>query len=194
MIKIRFAGAGDYAAMLKIYTPYVEETSWSFETEVPQPEVFRQRMEAAGEKLPVLVAEENGEVFGFAYAHPFHERAAFDWTAESSVYVRQDARGEGVGAMLYRALLGLLEAQGVRAVCAVITLPNDASVAFHIGQGFSLGGVLPFVGFKLKEWHSVACYYRHLGAEDGAPGAVLPCGTLEDALTAEILREAVENS
>lgn len=133
---IRMATVQDAAELLEIYRPYVEETSITFETEVPTEAEFAERIAEILSRFPYLVAEEDGRLLGYAYAHPFHQRAAYGWTVESSVYVRKDVRHGHIGTLLYEKLLSMLRAQGVRNVCAVITVPNAPSMAFHKKLGF----------------------------------------------------------
>ena len=160
VIALRFATEEDASKLLEIYRPYVENTSISFETEVPTISEFQQRIREYAAFYPYLVAEQNGKVLGYAYAHAFHERKAYGWTVETSIYVSEDARGTGVGTRLYGALLPLLKAQGVHNVCAVVTIPNPASLAFHQVFGFQIGNLLPNFGYKNGTWHGVA--YLHL--------------------------------
>lgn len=168
-ILIRMAAVEDAAGLLEIYRPYVEETSITFETEVPRVEEFAGRITDILSRFPYLVAEEDGVLLGYAYAHAFHERAAYGWTVESSVYVRKDVRHGHIGTALYQRLLLLLREQGVKNVCAVITVPNEPSMAFHKRLGFELGGVLPNFGYKLGEWHGVSYLYCSLDSGTEAP-------------------------
>ena len=190
MTLLRLATARDSAALVAIYRPYVERTSISFETQVPSEAEFRRRILEFSAKYPYIVAEESGKILGYAYAHAFHDRAAYGWTVETSIYVAQAARGRHVGRRLYGALLALLEAQGVKNACAVITVPNKPSIGFHRAMGFETGGILPDFGYKLGAWHSVAYLCRRLGDSSDAPAPVVPIGHLDSALVARILTEA----
>ena len=86
-IIIRTASAADAPALLKIYRPYVENTAITFEYDVPSTEEFASRIQHTLRKYPYLVAEEKGTLLGYAYAGPFHERPAYDWAVETSIYV-----------------------------------------------------------------------------------------------------------
>ena len=188
MITLRPARPEDAATLLEIYRPYVLETSVTFETEPPTEAEFRGRILNFTEKFPYILAEEDGRVCGYAYAHAFHERAAYGWTVETSVYVGRDLRRSHVGKKLYTALLELLRLQGVRNVCAVIAFPNDPSMAFHRAMGFDVGGLLPDFGYKLGSWHTVAYLYKSLGSGDPAP--LIPIGELDPGLVTAVLRNA----
>lgn len=191
MMTLRLATPQDSAALVEIYRPYVEQTSISFETEVPSETEFRQRILRFSAMYPYLVAQEDGRILGYAYAHAFHDRAAYSWTVETSIYVAEDTRRRHVGRTLYRALLELLACQGVKNACAVITIPNDPSTAFHQAMGFETCGVMPEFGYKLGAWHSVTYLSRRLGSLDPAPAPVVPIGRLPAEQVAQILNDAI---
>lgn len=184
---LRFAAEQDAPALLEIYRPYVETTSITFETEVPTVAEFRERIRDVLTMFPYLVIEEDGELLGYAYAHPFHQRAAFDWTVESSVYVRQDVRHGQIGTILYQALMERLSIQGVRNVCAVVTVPNEPSMAFHKRMGFRSAGILPDFGYKMGQWHGVEYLYQRLGTDMEAPKPLIPQTALPEALRVPIM-------
>jgi phosphinothricin acetyltransferase len=123
------------------------------------------------ERYPWLVAERDGCVGGLAYAKPFNTRAAYDWTAEVSIYLRDGLQGQGLGTLLYRRLMTILDAQGYRCLVAGITTPNDASVALHESFGFRHLGTLERVGFKHGAWRNVGSWQRLVGADDDATPA-----------------------
>lgn len=186
---IRLARESDAEELLEIYRPYVETTAITFETEVPTVEEFAGRIRDTLTKFPYLVIEEDGAILGYAYAHPFHQRAAYGWTVESSVYVRQDVRHGHIGSLLYQALMERLERQGVRNVCAVITVPNEPSMAFHARMGFTSAGILPNFGYKMDEWHGVEYLYRQLGPTGEPPKPLLPLKELPPELLCPVVLE-----
>ena len=156
----------DAAACLAIYAPFITDSVISFEATPPSLSEFAERIARYSRTHEYLVAEEDGKVIGFAYGSPHRERAAYRWTAETSIYIDPDHHGRGIGKKLYERLLGLLRAQGIRTVLAGATLPNDASIALHRRCGFVQVGVLPSVGWKFDRWHDVAWLACDLG-----PGA-----------------------
>ena len=101
------------------------------------------------------MAEIDGAVAGDAYGSRHHERAAYRWAADVTVYIAADHQRRGLGRALYGALFELLGRQGVYEVCAGATLPNDASVGLHELLGFTLVGVYRDIAFKFGEWRSV---------------------------------------
>ena len=95
----------DAAGLLEIYGPYVLETAISFEYQVPSLEEFRERIRTISAKYPYLKAvDEQGKILGYAYAGTFKSRTAYDWAVETTIYVRRECRGMGVGRQLYESL------------------------------------------------------------------------------------------
>src|SRR5580704_4698712 len=90
----------DAAACAAIYAPYVRETVISFELEPPGEAEFAHRIERYSATHAWLVAEDDGEVTGFAYACPHRERPAYRWAADVSVYVDRERRRRGIGRRL----------------------------------------------------------------------------------------------
>ncbi len=163
----------DASACASIYAPYVRETAISFEEHPPEATAFAERMEGTARTHPWLVAEDAGQVVGFAYGCRHRERAAYRWAADVSVYVDPDRRRLGVGRALYDALLALLRDQGLHIACAGVTLPNEASVAFHESFGFTSVGVYRQIGFKLGTWWDVGWWQLQLSRPgENAPGDV----------------------
>ncbi len=125
--------------------------------------------EAYHERYPWLVAEQDGAIAGLAYGKTFNDRAAYDWTAEVSIYLRRGNGGRGLGTALYRRLLDTLDRQGYRCLVAGITTPNDASVRLHEKLGFRFLGTLERVGYKHGRWRDVGSWQRHVGPSDDSP-------------------------
>ena len=99
---IRLVNENDVLPMLVIYAPIVQETAISFELESPSETEFQQRIKSYQQQMPWLVCEINQEVVGYAYARPYHTRAAYQWSVESSVYVSANYRRKGIAKALYR--------------------------------------------------------------------------------------------
>jgi L-amino acid N-acyltransferase YncA len=158
----------DAAACAAIYAPSVEATPISFEVTPPDAAEFAGRIAKYSATHQFLVAEEDGEVLGYAYACRWRERPAYDWAVEVSVYVGTGHQGKGVGGALYAELFDRLRAQGYRSAVAGITLPNPASIALHERHGFVSIGALRQIGWKLEGWHDVGYWQLLLspGAED----------------------------
>ena len=97
---IRMATVADAPALREIYLPYVRTTAVTFELEDPTLEDFTERVRKTLERYPYIVAEEDGEIVGYAYASAFRPRAAYLHSIETSIYMRMDYRGRGVGLSL----------------------------------------------------------------------------------------------
>ncbi|HEM6577924.1 GNAT family N-acetyltransferase [Streptococcus suis] len=162
MIDIRSARIEDAADLVAIYAPYVEKTAITFETEVPTVEAFASRIEKTLEKFPYLVAVEEGALVGYAYASTYYARAAYDWTVELSVYIQQDARGKGIGSLLYDALEEELTVRGFKNFLACIALPNPASIALHEKRGYEQVAHFKKVGYKFDTWHDIVWLQKSL--------------------------------
>lgn len=175
-ITIRTAAPRDAAALLAIYAPYVEKTAITFEYDVPSPQEFEGRIARTLRRYPYLVAEAGGRPAGYAYAGPFQERAAYGWAAEASVYVRWDARWQGIGKALYRALERCLAAQGILNLNACIACPTGEdpyldrnSIGFHRHMGYRLVGEFRQCGCKFGRWYNMAWMEKHIGAHPADP-------------------------
>ena len=179
-MNLRFADEHDAAACLAIYAQYID-TSITFETALPSEDEFAGRIRSYGAVYPWLIAEEEGKILAYAYAHRAQERAAYDWNAELSVYVSKNAAGRGLGTRLYRALLALLKEQGVRTAYGVVTMPNDASAALHRKLGFGLLGTYHNTGYKNGRWRDVVWFEKPIGSFTGEPRPLIPITRLPDA-------------
>lgn len=160
---IRSVNEKDAKGILGIYAPFILNTPVSFETEVPGPEAYMQRIRQYQEKLPWLVCEIDGALAGYAYAGDHRLRKAYECTKELSVYVHKNFQHRGVATGLYTALIYILKHQGTTNVLAGITLPNPESVGFHEGFGFKLVGIYHNVGFKLDKYHDVGWWELEIG-------------------------------
>jgi L-amino acid N-acyltransferase YncA len=174
-LKLRAVTPDDALAIAGLYAPYVENSIVSFETEAPDAAAMRTRIEAGGALYPWLAAvDEAGEIAGYAYASPFRPRPAYRYTVETTVYVRQGLHRRGIGGLVYRPLLAMLEAQGFTQAFGAITLPNDASVALHERLGFVRAGTYRQVGWKQDGWWDVGLWQRPLAPATVPPSELRP--------------------
>lgn len=180
-MRIREAAPADAPALRAIYAPYVRETAVTFEYETPSVAEFAGRIQATLEKYPYFVAEEQGEILGYAYAGAFKSRAAYAWAAELSIYLRQDCRGRGVGKALYAALEAALRAQGVLNLDACITLGQQpdahwtpASIHFHARMGFAQVAHFRQCGYKFERWYDMIWMEKAVGEHAVPPAPFLP--------------------
>ncbi|WP_377641799.1 GNAT family N-acetyltransferase [Oryzobacter terrae] len=161
MTTIRTATAADLPAIAAIYNDAVHTSVSTFDTEPRPPEHFAERVASTRPGDHVLVAEDDdGDVLGFAYASTYRPRPAYDGTRETSIYLRDEARGRGLGRAMYAELLDRVDADGIHVVIAVIAQPNPASEALHLAFGFERVGVLREVGRKFDDWVDTAFWQR----------------------------------
>lgn len=171
---IRAATAADADALAAIYGHHVLHGFGTFEEEPPSAaEMETRRAAIAARGLPYLVAEDAGQVLGFAYAGPFRPRQAYRYTVEDSVYIAPDAVGRGVGRAVLSAVIAACEALGVRQVVAVIgDSGNAASIGLHRALGFEDAGVGRSFGFKHGRWVDIVWMQKSLnGGDKTAPDA-----------------------
>lgn len=178
-MNIRTATPRDSGQLLEIYAPYVEHTCITFECEVPSVEEFESRLRHTLEKYPYLAAEENGVILGYAYASAFKSRAAYDWSVETSIYVREYHTGKGIGAALYSALEEFLRRQHVCNLCACIAYPHPASIAFHEHFGYRTVAHFHASGFKHGKWHDMIWMEKELCPHTVPPMPFIPFPLLE---------------
>ena len=184
---IRLAHADDAAAVHDIYTPSVISGVATFETELPGVEAMRERIVGRMRHYPWLIWEEDGRVLAYAYASRFRERAAYDWIAETSIYVHPDAQRRGIARRLYGVLLDAMRLQGLNQAVGVITLPGEGSVTMHQAMGFTPAGVWRSSGYKLGRWWDVGVWQKELQAPETPPLPVRPFAQLADDLALRAL-------
>lgn len=182
-MNIRPAEPVDLPEIQAIYAHHVLHGPGTFEEVPPSVEEMTHRYEAVmGKGGAWLVAEDASGTLGFAYFAPFRERAAYRFTVENSIYVREDVRGQGVGKALVQRLIQDATAAGFRQMVAVIgDSENVGSVGVHASLGFQRIGVLRAVGFKFGRWLDVVHMQRPLGAGDRTLPPAEPAQAAEGA-------------
>jgi L-amino acid N-acyltransferase YncA len=145
----------DAAQICWIYNYYIENTTVTFETEAVSAEAMRERIISVSENFPWLVYENEGKIYGYAYAARWKERNAYRFTVESTVYIEDGCTAMGIGPELYQALIEVLRQKNFHAVLAGITLPNDNSVKMHEKLGFKKVAHMEQTGFKQDKWIDV---------------------------------------
>ena len=168
MPTIRASRDDDLAAITAIYAHHVLHGTGTFEIDPPNiQDMTARRADVLARGLPYLVAEEDGQVAGFAYCNWFKPRPAYRYSAEDSIYVADHARGRGLGRLLLQALCTHAEAAGVRKLLAVIgDSANAGSIAVHRAAGFTEVGVMRSVGWKFGAWRDIVLMEKPLGAGD----------------------------
>lgn len=125
-------------------------------------EEMAKRISSVIEVYPWLVYEEAGTILGYAYTTRWATRAAYRKSAETSVYLGEDARGKGIGTALYQTLLERLKTTDLHMVYGGIALPNDASIGLHEKLGYKKVAHFPEIGFKFGRWIDVGYWARPL--------------------------------
>ena len=181
-MEIKLATTDDAEAIVAIYEPYVRNTAITFEYEVPDPEEFRSRIRETLKTHPYLVATEGGSIAGYAYAGPLRKRAAYQHSAEMSIYIDQRYRQHGIGRSLYLELEKQLVRQNVFSLYAGVTVsdrPDDAyvtdgSICFHERMGYTRIGEYHLCGYKFGQWYNVAWFEKSLGTRPEKPDPFIP--------------------
>jgi L-amino acid N-acyltransferase YncA len=173
---LRLATPADADAVAAIYAPYVNETAISFELVPPTGDVMAGRIAKVLERGPYIVAEVDGVVRAYAYAGRFRDRAAYDWTCESTVYVDRSLHRSGLGRSTMEAVLRVVRLQGFRVVIAGVTPPNAGSVGLHLALGFQHVGEFEGVGWKAGRWWGVEFFELELfpAVEGSDPAPIRP--------------------
>lgn len=159
---IRHVELSDAKALVEVYRYYVEHTAITFEYDVPAVEEFEGRIMGITQKYPYLVAEKDGNIIGYAYTSAFHVRKAYEWSAEMSIYLSDDAKGLGLGRKLYEILEDISKRQGITNLYACIGAPEvedeyltNNSIHFHEHMGYKLIGRFTKCGYKFGRWYDM---------------------------------------
>ena len=169
----------------------MERTAITFEYEVPSIKEFRGRIQKILRRYPYLVSERDGRIAGYAYAGPFKERRAYDWSVETTIYIAKDVRGQGIGRELYTALEYALTLQNVINLNACVAYPDPEdeyltrnSVQFHEHMGYHVAGRFHKCGYKFGRWYDIVWLEKCISSHPDRP--------LETRCFDEIKREFAE--
>lgn len=184
--QIRLAEPADAPAIERIYAPIVRDTHISFETRPPNVDEIASRISNTLRQYPWLVCLIDGQLAGYAYASAFRSRYAYQWTAETTVYVHKDFQRRGIARALYHALIAILRAQGYCMAIGVIALPNPASIRAHEALGFRKIGIFEKVGFKANHWRDTGWWQLELRPMPASPQPPRPI--VELAQSADFVR------
>ena len=154
-MRIRRATLDDAAEIAAIYAPFVRDTATTFEVSPPTADEMRRRIAEIIPNYPWLVAEDDNHLAGYVYGNQHKERAAYQWSADVTIYLRPAYHRQGLGRRLYTLLFDLLRRQGFHSLYAGLTLPNAGSQALHRAMGMTEIGVYREAGWKFDSWHDV---------------------------------------
>lgn len=159
---IRPVHINDAQELLEMYNYYVINTTVNFDIEPLSLKTFTDKLNIITADYPFIVLEENNEILGYAYGSRFRPRAAYNYVAESTVYVKHTAHGKQIGSKLYAELIRLLKETDLHTVLGVLTIPNEASIKLHEKFGFEQVANLKEVGLKFGEWQNVGIWQLKL--------------------------------
>ncbi len=163
---IRKVKLNDAKEIAEIYNYYIQETAITFETEIVNSEEIIKRIEKVIKKHNWLVYEEENKISGYAYYCQFRDRSAYDYTVESTVYLKNNIHGKGYGRLLYEELFKDAERKGFREMIGVISLPNEKSISLHEKCGFKKVGHMEKVGLKFGKWIDIGIWQKHLNSKE----------------------------
>ena len=169
-LRIRSVKLDEAQELLAIYAPYVTDTAITFEYDIPSLDEFANRIKMIQEKYPYLVAVQDGEIVGYAYATAFHPRAAYSRCVEMAIYLKTDCRGQGIGRKLYEELEIRLKEKGILNLYACIGYApvedeylTNASVRFHEKMGYKVKGHFTKCGYKFGRWYDMVWMEKMIG-------------------------------
>lgn len=176
---IRIVNENDAEQLLKIYDYYVKNTAITFEYETPSVDEFKSRICNTLKKYPYLVSERNNKIVGYCYAGAFHERKAYDWAVETSIYIDKEYHGLGLGKELYTALEHALSLQNIINLNACIGYPQTEdkyltknSVQFHSHMGYRFVGEFYKCGYKFNRWYNMVYMEKCISDHPEKPNAI----------------------
>jgi phosphinothricin acetyltransferase len=150
----------------------ITSTAIHFGTEPQDAAYFEKLWSTTRDRYPwVTATTDDGRFAGYAKAGVWRERAAYNWTPETGIYIDAAAQRKGLGKALYRALLGEMRQRGFHSAIGGITLPNEASVRLHESVGFVHVGTVKHAGWKLGAWHDVGFWQVMLHDASHTPTA-----------------------
>lgn len=160
---IRDASERDLAAISDIYNYFVTNSTATFATS----EESLQERESwfashQSSNLPVVVAEVEGRVVGWASLSYYHQRCAYRQTVEISFYIHHEYVGRGIGKQLTEKLIHRAREIDCHCIVSLVCSENDASIALLSRFGFSTVGVLKEVGRKFDRWLDVTLLQKML--------------------------------
>ncbi len=186
-VRVRMAQPEDAGQLVDIYAFYVRKTAVCYDTVVPSVDECAECMARILRHYPYLVAQDGatGTLLGYAHTGRLNWRAGYDWSAETTIYLRPDTRGRGVGRRLYDTLEGVSQAQGILSLnaCVACTQREDeyltnASPRFHERMGFRRVGVFHQCACKFGRWYDMVWMEKMIGEHRADPAAVRPAAAL----------------
>ncbi|MBX7239640.1 MAG: GNAT family N-acetyltransferase [Bacteroidia bacterium] len=154
-MEIRSATADDIPFITEVYNDAIINTTATFDTEVKSIEDRMLWFNNHDGNHPIIVAENDGVLSGWASLTAWSDRCAYNGTAEVSVYVHKEHRGRGIGKALLEILILKGESKGLHYLLSRIASGNEASIHLHTIFGFRHIGIMKEVGFKFGNYVDV---------------------------------------
>lgn len=151
MLIIRKAKIEDLISINDIYSEAIEKTVATFDTTPKTLEEQKNWFTNHGPKNPILVAEKEESILGWASLSKWSDRCAYSDTAELSLYIKEKYRGQGIGRKLLEAIIQEGKKTGLHTVIARITEGNETSIHLHETVGFFHIGIMKEVGQKFEK-------------------------------------------
>jgi phosphinothricin acetyltransferase len=161
-LSIRDATLADAEVICRVYNQGIEDRVATLETETRTPAERREWLSARGPRHPVLVAEVDGAMTGWASLNRFNPRPVYDHVADLSVYVERAWRGRGVGRALLSSLIERARAIGYHKLVLAAFPDNVGGMALYTRIGFTRVGVYREQGLLDGRWVDVVVMERLL--------------------------------
>ncbi|MDD4133822.1 MAG: GNAT family N-acetyltransferase [Eubacteriales bacterium] len=184
-IQVRPACPDDAPALLAIFSHYIRKGTVSFEYSVPSISDFQNKITQISSDYPFLVAVAQDTPVGYCYASRFRGPAAYDWSAETTIYLDPAWHGHGIGRRLYDTMQSILTRQHVVMLYACISAEHSQSVGFHAHLGFRETARFHRAGFKMGKWLDIVWMEKRLSLPPINPNPFIPYKSLTDAENAE---------
>lgn len=157
---VRPACAGDAAALVVLWNPWIETSAITFSNELKTEAGLVADIAARGPAFQV--AEEAGVLLGLATFFPFRSGPGYARTKEHTIILAPEAHGRGAGRALMAAIEEVARGQGVHSLIAGVSAENPAGVAFHAAVGFHETARMPEVGYKFGRWMDLVLMQKFL--------------------------------
>ena len=159
---LRCGKEGDLPEILSILNHYILNSHHTFDTVPFSVDDKSEWMAQFSETGPyqIVVAESDSQIAGYAHSGAFKPKPAYDITVETTVYLRHELTGGGLGTRLMTTLLDRIAETGIRSAVAMITLPSPASVALHRKLGYREAGTISEAGFKFQRYWDVGLFQK----------------------------------
>lgn len=190
-LEYRLVELSDAKEILEVYAPYIKNTTITFEYEVVSIDEFTERIKNISSEFPYIVCIYEGNIIGYAYAHKYGERAAYQWSSELSIYLKHGYEKMGVGKTLYKMVMDILKLQNIRNVYGCITGDNEKSVNFHKKLGFEFVGRFEKAGYKFDKWIDVVWYQKRIKETNNSPEHFIPINKIDKNSIEQILKDKI---